>query len=299
MDVQTEIAVSSFYAFRDLTTRRAAVEAGLREAAARLGVRGLAILADEGLNSTVCGHAGALAEFEQVLQLLLGGDGIQFKRSLTAKFPFRSYRIKIRKEIVTTGGDGILVEAPVGKRISPAELDALLSNSEEKVALVDTRNSYETAIGKFRGAIDPNIRLFEHFQAAAQDLPLERAGKVVIYCTGGIRCEKAAIMMERAGYKDVYQLDGGILSYLDQFPNRHFEGECFVFDSRVSVDQALNASARYELCPHCGNPAEEPIECARCGSPRKVCTGCQETGHRTCSKDCEYQYTRRRVKAAS
>jgi UPF0176 protein len=111
----------------------------------------------------------------------------------------------------------------------------------------------------------------------------------LIYCTGGIRCEKAIVEMNNHGFDNVYQLDGGILNYLEKFPNQKFEGECFVFDHRVAVDQDLKPSQTYGLCPHCGQPAEEKIECVRCDTVVAVCNECRDQhGKRTCSKNCAY-----------
>jgi UPF0176 protein len=115
----------------------------------------------------------------------------------------------------------------------------------------------------------------------------------MIYCTGGIRCEKAIVEMHNQGFESVYQLDGGILNYLAKMPNRSFEGECFVFDQRTAVDQDLKPSTRFAMCPHCGQPAADKLNCLRCDAETSVCTKCQEDVHlRTCSKNCAYHHRR-------
>jgi UPF0176 protein len=120
-----------------------------------------------------------------------------------------------------------------------------------------------------------------------------------MYCTGGIRCEKASLEMMNQGYQEVYQLSGGILKYLEEFPDTLFDGECFVFDHRVSVDQNLQPSRRYKLCPHCGNPAEVSVTCSKCSTNAVVCAGCLKAPeHHTCSKNCA-EYVRRHQKQAS
>ena len=117
---------------------------------------------------------------------------------------------------------------------------------------------------------------------------------MLIFCTGGIRCEKGILEMQRRGFNNVYQLEGGILNYLEKKPGQEFEGECFVFDHRVAVDQDLKPSARYKLCPHCGQPAETKIECGRCDSEAFVCGDCltQNFKANTCSKNCAYHFER-------
>lgn len=156
----------------------------------------------------------------------------------------------------------------------------------EDTVLLDTRNSYETAIGKFRGAVDPGIEAFHEFPGFIQKAGLPKNKTVMMYCTGGIRCEKALLEMEKQGYEHVYQLEGGILAYLEQFPDKNFEGECFVFDHRVAVDQHLRPSTVYGLCPHCGHAGNVEIRCS-CGTVQKVCSTCYSTASRkTCSKRC-------------
>jgi UPF0176 protein len=155
--------------------------------------------------------------------------------------------------------------------------------------IVDARNDYEYAIGKFKGAIDPSIKTFSEFPEFVKKGELPKDKKVMMYCTGGIRCEKALLEMEKQGYSDVYQLEGGILAYLQQFPEGNFEGECFVFDKRVAVDQHLQPSQTYHICPHCGNPGTLEVNCLACNKQAIVCYGCaKEERHKTCSKNCAY-----------
>lgn len=159
--------------------------------------------------------------------------------------------------------------------------------------LLDTRNVYETAIGKFRGAVDPKLQKFSEFSdfVTASDIPKNK--KVLMYCTGGIRCEKASLEMQRLGFEDVYQLSGGILKYLEEFPDGPFEGECFVFDHRVAVDKNLRPSKQYKLCPHCGNPGDKSISCRKCGAQAIICDGCANNEYKvSCSKNCAHHLER-------
>ncbi len=243
-------------------------------------MQGLVLLAEEGLNATVSGSHEAIGEWKEFLQGMFGD--VEWKDSDASEMPFRRWSVKIKPEIVGIKNAGI---RPSGKHrhLSPAEWNAMLQC--EDVVVVDTRNDYEVAVGRFRGAIDPKIRRFSDFPKVAETL-VPKNKKVLLYCTGGIRCEKAIYALEERGYNDVYQLDGGILKYLEQFPNSAFEGECFVFDHRVAVDQYLRPSQTYALCPHCGDPAAVSIAC-QCGAQGKVCVRCHRHKEKqTCSKRC-------------
>jgi UPF0176 protein len=244
------------------------------------GMRGLVLLAEEGINSTVSGSPSAIAAWKEFVRKNVGV--VDFKDSQADDEPFRRWSVKIKPEIVGIKDAAI---RPSGKHrhLSPEEWNAMLNR--EDVVVVDARNDYEIAIGKFRGATDPGIRHFSDFPDVAETV-VPKDKKVLLYCTGGIRCEKAIHALESRGYGDVYQLDGGILRYLEEFPDGEFEGECFVFDHRVAVDKHLRPSQTYALCPHCGDPAATVIECP-CGAGGKVCAVCNEIlERRTCSKRC-------------
>lgn len=157
--------------------------------------------------------------------------------------------------------------------------------------MIDTRNWYETKIGTFKGAVNPKIDVFTEFPKFISEQAIKKDEKLLIFCTGGIRCEKGILQLQEAGFNDVYQLDGGILNYLKEYPNDQFEGECFVFDHRVAVDQELKPTKTYDLCPHCGQPAATTIDCKRCDTKQAVCDDCQtlEWKKETCSKHCAHQ----------
>ena len=150
------------------------------------------------------------------------------------------------------------------------------------------RNRYEIEIGKFQSAIDFGIDEFSEFPEKLSQSGLDKNAPVLMYCTGGIRCEKALIHMREQGYTDVAQLDGGILNYLKEIPESDFTGECFVFDYRVAVDTQLEPTKQYRLCPHCGQPAKTPLSCVQCGRAEVICTACHTQGQRTCSKNCAH-----------
>jgi UPF0176 protein len=182
---------------------------------------------------------------------------------------------------------------PDGKNhhLSPAEWNRVMKEETDYV-MIDTRNWYEHKIGTFKGALNPDIEKFTDFPEYIEAQGIEKDKKMLIYCTGGIRCEKGILELQKQGYDNVFQLDGGIINYMKEFPNDQFEGECFVFDHRVALDQNLAPSIKYGLCPHCGQPSEIKIECKRCDSEELICVDCgkEEFKKDTCSKNCAYQY---------
>lgn len=217
-------------------------------------MKGLVLLAPEGLNATVCGNAHAMTEWKKRMRTL--APDIAFKDS-TAEWPvFRRWSLKLKREIVTLKQPNI---RPRGSHnhVSPETWQAMLH--EKDVVVLDARNQYEVRIGKFSGAVDPGIKTFSEFPDYVKRAALPKEKKILLYCTGGIRCEKAVLSMEAEGYTNVYQLEGGILAYLEKYPQKDFTGECFVFDERVAVDQQLQPSKTYTLCPTCGDPVHSSM----------------------------------------
>jgi len=261
----------------------------LETAAAGLQISGLIITACEGANGTVAGTPDNIEKFKKKLSLTLQSNEIKFKDSWAFKNPFRRFKVKTRQEIVSIGSTELFPELTHNHHLSPTEWNEVLE--KEDVLLVDTRNKYETELGVFQGAIDPNINTFQEFPEYIQKANFPKDKKILMYCTGGIRCEKAILEMQRQGYENVYQLEGGILKYLEQYPDHHYKGECFVFDHRVSVDQKLEPSKEYFLCAHCGNPGKEIYECGNCGQLSKICKNCSQNAElKTCSKNCAYHF---------
>ena len=246
----------------------------LRGLTAELRLRGTILLSAEGVNLFVAGERPAVDALVSHLQSVPGVGELDVKWSYSTEQPFNRMLVKIKKEIIAFGVPGIEPHRYTSPRISPVELKRWLDEGRP-VTLLDTRNTFEVAVGTFRGAVPIGVDDFRDFPEAVGRLPDElRARPVVTFCTGGIRCEKAAPYLESAGFSQVYQLDGGILRYFEQAGGDHFDGACFVFDKRVAVDADLResdwkqcyvcqavltveeqASPRYvegQTCPRCG-----------------------------------------------
>ena len=255
------LSITASYAFFPLTEAELkTLRDELKNFGAARGMKGLVLLAPEGINSTVCGDAPAIAEWKEHLRRLK--SDIVFKDSSAPREVFKKWAVKIKAELITFKQQGV---APTGhhKHLTPGEWKQMLER--EDVVVIDTRNTYESNIGKFKNALTPAIDNFQEFPAAVRAASIPKDKTVMMYCTGGIRCEKAIFSMEAQGYQNVYQLEGGILAYLEQFPEDAFEGECFVFDERVAVDQQLQPSSTYKLCSECGDPTMSQT-CTRCAS---------------------------------
>lgn len=217
-------------------------------------IKGTILLAEEGINGTI---AGASEDIHAVLHYLRQDarfSDLAHKESYADSHPFYRMKVKLKKEIVTMGVAGVNPNHIVGTYVKPEDWNALISDPD--VVLLDTRNDYETHIGTFKGAIDPKTTTFREFPTfVAQHLDKTKNKKVAMFCTGGIRCEKASSFMKQQGFEEVYHLQGGILKYLETVPETEslWEGECFVFDQRVGVKHGL-AVGDYDQCYACRMP---------------------------------------------
>jgi UPF0176 protein len=217
-------------------------------------VCGTLLLAHEGINGTI---GGPDAGVETVLEFLRAQPEfatLEHKESRASRKPFLRMKVKLKKEIVTMGVETIDPLRTVGTYVEPQDWNALISDPDTIV--IDTRNDYETAIGTFKGAVDPNIKTFREFPDWVREHgELKAKPKIAMFCTGGIRCEKATAFMKQEGFGEVYHLKGGILKYLEQVPTEEslWEGACFVFDERVSVVHDLR-EGDHKLCRACRNP---------------------------------------------
>ena len=269
------IAAYKFVALDDLGRRRRE----LRDFCRQRGLRGTILLSSEGINLFVAGKDEAVEQLVELVRAEPNMADLEVKRSRSMRIPFRRMLVKVKREIISFGVDGV---DPIGKpapKVSPRQLREWLDEGRP-LTLLDVRNDYEVQLGTFSHAKSLRIDHFREFPAAARQLPEElKTHPVVMFCTGGIRCEKAGPMMEQAGFQDVVQLDGGILKYFEECGGAHYRGECFVFDQRVSLDSNLaetsttqcyacqatlsledQASPKYlpgEACPRC---YKSPIE---------------------------------------
>ena len=218
------------------------------------GIKGTLLLAPEGINGTVAGRDQSIRELVAHLESMPAFSNLEVKYSSADTMPFHRMKVRLKKEIVTMGVEHIDPLEEAGAYVEPAAWNALIADPDTIV--VDTRNDYEVALGSFKGPVDPGTGSFRDFPAwAAEHLDELKGRKVAMFCTGGIRCEKATAYMKSIGVADVFHLKGGILRYLEEVPADQslWEGECFVFDERVSVGHGL-AEGDAELCRACRRP---------------------------------------------
>ena len=251
-------------------------------------IRGLILLSYEGINATLTGPLPCLKNFINFIQQQISFS-IQARWQTTTLWGFKKLRIKIKNEIVQTGQKNLPIP-PDTTRLSPSQWNTAIE--KENSVLLDIRNDYEVQIGQFEKAQQLKLKKFKNFPQKIQQSKIAKDANILIYCTGGIRCEKALSEMKKQGFQNVRQLKGGILNYLSQFPNKHFKGDCFVFDHRVSLNQQLQPSYNYKLCPHCGQPGRKKIQCRHCQEECTVCALCHDKKlfYQTCSKNCAYHY---------
>ena len=249
----SSVVVAALYKFVKLhnyTELRDSIQARC----AALGITGTLLLAEEGINGTI---AGTRPNIDAILEYLRNDArlaDLPHKESLAEVDPFYRMKVKIKKEIVTMGVPNIDPTELVGKYVKPENWNALIS--DPGVLLVDTRNDYEVGVGTFKGAVNPRITTFREFpDYVKNNFDAEKQPRVAMFCTGGIRCEKASAYMLQQGFGEVYHLQGGILKYLESVPAEEslWQGECFVFDQRVAVGQGLQPG-HYELCYGCSRP---------------------------------------------
>jgi UPF0176 protein len=237
------LKVAAFYQFAALPDFRELREP-LRALGAGLGLKGSVLLAHEGINGTVAGGDEGIDAFVRELQhvALFGGrlDHLELKFSSASAMPFQRLKIRLKKEIVTLGDAAADPTRQVGTYVEPSDWNELIAAPDTLV--IDTRNAFEVAMGTFEGAIDPGIKSFGQFKEfAAQQLDPAKYKKIAMFCTGGIRCEKASAYLLARGFDEVYHLKGGILRYLEGVPEQEsrWRGECFVFDERVALGHGL------------------------------------------------------------
>lgn len=265
--------VAALYKFTPLANLPA-LQADLQKFCDAHGVYGTLLLAEEGINGTIASDRKGIDAVLHHLRRLHGLQDLAHKESSATELPFYRMKVRIKKEIVTIGLPDVNPNETVGTYLTPEEWNAVISDPETVV--IDTRNGYEIGIGSFTGARNPQTETFREFpDYVRKNLDPARDKKVAMFCTGGIRCEKASAYMKKLGFENVYHLKGGILKYLETMPadKSLWQGQCFVFDQRVSVGHGL-AQGDYILCPSCRHPVgvqdrqsplyEEGVCCPHC-----------------------------------
>jgi UPF0176 protein len=265
--------IAAFYRFAPIADP-AALKAPLARIGCNAGVKGSILLAPEGVNGTIAGPAEGVGRVLEAVRAIPGFQALTWKESNAADMPFDRLQVRLKREIVTMGVPGADPSQGVGTYVPPAEWNALITAPD--VAVIDTRNAYEVEIGTFRGAIDPRTDSFGAFPAWWEANRDRFAGKrLALFCTGGIRCEKATAWLVAQGVDGVHHLEGGILKYLEEVPEEDslWQGDCYVFDRRVSVGHGL-AEGPHLMCFACGRPVapeetahpdyEAGVSCRRC-----------------------------------
>lgn len=247
-----------------------------------LGLKGRILIGSEGINGTVAGTKEATQSYREAMDARPLMRGIDYKVNTSQQLPFPRLRVRVRSEIVALGETVDLNDT--ANHLSPEEFNQLIQ--DPSVVLFDARNNYESAIGKFEGAITPDIGLFRELPAVLDTYDSLRDKKIVTYCTGGIRCEKASALMKQHGFTNVYQLDGGIIKYAQTYPQGAFQGECFVFDDRMKVSFREDPEL-LGACLHCKTPTNDYYNCGYkpCNRLILLCEGCNPDDP-VCSVEC-------------
>ncbi|SFU06358.1 rhodanese-related sulfurtransferase [Mesorhizobium sp. YR577] len=274
----------------------AALQAPLAAFCCTRGIKGTLLLAREGINGTVAGTEAAIAELVAWLEAIPELAGLELKYSHSAEMPFHRMKVRLKREIVTMGVEGIDPLEGAGAYVAPQDWNALISDPGTLV--IDTRNDYEVSIGTFQGAVDPKTKSFREFPDwVAQHRDELEGRKVAMFCTGGIRCEKATAYVKSLGIDNVFHLKGGILKYLEDVPAEEslWQGECFVFDERVSVSHGLEPGDIC-LCRACRHPITPEEKLSPQFSDGVSCPHCYEA--RTDEDRARYAERQRQVALA-
>ncbi|MFY0614530.1 MAG: rhodanese-related sulfurtransferase [Hyphomicrobiaceae bacterium] len=269
IDDPAPLVVAALYKFAPLDELEA-LQTHLIDIGQAAAVKGTLLIAPEGINGTLAGPREGLDRFLAEIRSLPGFHDIEHKESLAERPPFGRLRVRIKREIVTIRDPLADPNKAVGTYVEPADWNDLIADPD--VVVIDTRNDYEIEIGSFERALDPGTTSFGQFPAWVRDnLNVEEQPKVAMFCTGGIRCEKASALLKNLGFEDVYHLKGGILKYLEEVPasESKWHGECFVFDGRVSLKHGLEGGS-HAMCETCNHAYPlDADRCPHCGSDKR------------------------------
>lgn len=269
----TQIVVVALYKFVTLNDYKQ-LRQPLLDCMLENDIKGTFLLAREGINGTVAGHSNCIDALLDWLRSDQRFESVSCKYSYNEEMPFYRTRVKLKKEIVTMGVEGIDPRRVVGTYVEAKDWNALISDPE--VTVIDTRNSYESQIGTFHKAVTPETESFREFPAFVKKcLSTGKHRKIAMFCTGGIRCEKSTAYLKEQGFDEVYHLQGGILKYLETVPENEslWHGECFVFDNRVAINHALEQGS-YSQCHACRMPITEEDKASEKYHPGVSCPHC-------------------------
>tara|TARA_Y100000741_G_scaffold365143_1_gene359645 strand:+ start:4133 stop:5077 length:945 start_codon:yes stop_codon:yes gene_type:complete len=278
--IKDDLYIYTFYRFLNIKNKKH-IKSLLDTYFSKKLLRGTILLANEGINCSISGIEKDLLETVKLIKNLLNIRKLNIKVNTTDFLPFNRIKVRLKNEIVSLGKGEMEVNKLTGSHILPSEWNKIIQ--KKGIKLIDTRNSYEIDIGKFKGAINPKTKSFREFPAKLNKIGIKKNDKIAIYCTGGIRCEKASAYLKLKGYKDIVQLNGGIINYLKHVKENNresfWQGECFVFDNRVTVKKNLT-KGNYLQCHGCRHPITKDdtklksyrkgISCKYCYKKRKV-----------------------------
>tara|TARA_Y100000816_G_C26076334_1_gene566642 strand:- start:169 stop:1110 length:942 start_codon:yes stop_codon:yes gene_type:complete len=251
---KNEFSIYSFYRFLKVTKKKE-LKKRIDDFCKDKIIRGTILISDEGINATISGFESELFDVTKIIKRHLCIRKLDIKINKSKFLPFNRMKVRLKKEIISMGFDNLKFKQNSSSHLSPIEWDKYINKNN--VTIIDTRNKYEIEIGKFKNSINPGTNSFREFPNKFKKMKIEKKEKILIYCTGGIRCEKASAYLKTNGYENVFQLKGGILNYLNFVKNKQLKskwsGECFVFDNRVSVNKDLK-KGKYIQCYGCRRP---------------------------------------------
>jgi UPF0176 protein len=276
-----------FYKFVDIKYPEREQKAQIRLCQS-LNLKGRTIIAKEGINSTVAGRTEDVERYKKAIWDNPIFSDIEFKENTSENLPFKKLSVKVRDEIITLKYKKMELSKKA-KYIEPEELHEIIDKSGKDYYIIDMRNNYETDLGKFKASIPINTDNFKDLPKKIKNIKNLKNKKIITVCTGGIRCEKASALLIQNGFKNVYQLHGGIIKYGQKYPDEGFEGKCYVFDERVSIE--INSKDRKKIiskCHYCGNLEDTYINCANveCNKQFICCSKCNEVHKHCCSDEC-------------
>ena len=249
----SELLIYSFYKFKNIDNKKL-LKLFFDDYFKDKIIRGTILLADEGINASISGTSEDLSKSVKIIKKKLKIRKLDIKINKNDFLPFNRMKVRLKKEIVSLGQEKLKIDNS-NKRVSAYDWDKLIIQKDVKI--IDVRNDYEISIGRFKRAINPKTKSFRDFPNKLRSINIKKNDKIAMYCTGGIRCEKAAAFMTKRGFKNIVQLDGGVLKYLDyKYKNKEktsWNGQCFVFDSRVTINKKLNRGT-YTQCHGCRRP---------------------------------------------